>query len=239
MSLFSTDIDDCFTHLLHAYCGGIRARSVSRLLAYLQDALNRLCVCTAGRLDLLQLLRLGHVRASGEQYSSAVRDGCGRDARVDCFWKNYYHWTQDYARIHKFNGVAFCILAAYTFYYSIGTSGVTLINLALYVSPLETIKEVIRKKDASTIPITISATFLANGAIWVVFSLKQDDMLVLVPNAIGLVFCIAQVVLYMIYRPRRSVSNTTTYEYTTSTVCASATDVSYASFKDDSRVACA
>ncbi|KAG6956436.1 hypothetical protein JG688_00011415, partial [Phytophthora aleatoria] len=97
-------------------------------------------------------------------------------------------------RIHKLYGAAFYVLSGYTLYYSLGTSGATnqsseaventlgavsgLINLALYASPLETIKNVFETKDASTIPITISAFFLANGIVWEVHSIAEDDMLV-------------------------------------------------------------
>ncbi|KAF1783958.1 hypothetical protein JG687_00012078 [Phytophthora cactorum] len=101
-----------------------------------------------------------------------------------------YHWTRDHARIHKLYGAAFYVLSGYTLYYSLGTSGATNqsseaventlggTDLALYASPLETIKNVFETKDASTIPITISAFFLANGIVWEVHSIAEDDMLV-------------------------------------------------------------
>lgn len=76
------------------------------------------------------------------------------------------------------------------------------VNLALYAPPLETMTKVIQTKDASTLPIFISAIFLANGVIWIVFAIADDDMFVLIPNAISLVLCIVQVLLYMMYPPR-------------------------------------
>lgn len=121
----------------------------------------------------------------------------------------YYHWTQDHARIHKLYGVAFYVLAGYTLYYSLGTSGATnqsgdavektlgvlrgFINLALYASPLETTKKIIETKDASTIPINISAIFLGDGSFWVLHSIAEEDILVLVPNALGLALCVVQI----------------------------------------------
>ncbi|KAF4136678.1 Sugar efflux transporter for intercellular exchange [Phytophthora infestans] len=130
----------------------------------------------------------------------------------------YYHWTRDHAHIHKLYGAAFYLLAGYTLYYSLGTSGATnqsneavantlgavsgLINLALYASPLERIQNVVETKDASTFPITLSALFLVNGVIWVLYCIAQDDMLhvVLVPNALGVVLCVVQVGLYVVYK---------------------------------------
>ncbi|ETM38927.1 hypothetical protein PPTG_04534 [Phytophthora nicotianae INRA-310] len=138
----------------------------------------------------------------------------------------YYHWTRDHAHIHKLYGAAFYILAGYTLYYSLGTSGATnqsseqventlgavsgLINLALYASPLERIKHVIQTKDASTIPITISAFLLVNGVVWVLHSIVEDDMLVLIPNALGVALCIVQVGLYVVYYPRKAAPDTLT-----------------------------
>ncbi|KAG1705505.1 hypothetical protein DVH05_003194 [Phytophthora capsici] len=155
----------------------------------------------------------------------------------------YYHWTQDHARINKLYGVAFYVLAGYTLYYSLGTSGATnqsddaventlgvlsgLINLALYVSPLETAKEVIKNKDASTIPIAISVLFLANGVIWVVHCVVEDDMLVLTPNAIGVVLCMAQVVLYVMYYPPKANEVSVGCGSTSSTACETVKDLQY------------
>ncbi|OWY91164.1 hypothetical protein PHMEG_00040374 [Phytophthora megakarya] len=132
----------------------------------------------------------------------------------------YYHWTHDHARMHKLYSLVFYTLAGYTFYYSLGTSGASnqsddavrntlgilsgLVNLALYASPLETIKLIIEQRDASTIPIIISVIFLVNSAIWVLHSVAEGDMLVLVPNALGFALCIVQVVLYVLYYPRRT-----------------------------------
>ncbi|ETP36830.1 hypothetical protein F442_15312 [Phytophthora nicotianae P10297] len=85
-----------------------------------------------------------------------------------------------------------------------------LINLALYASPLERIKHVIQTKDASTIPITISAFLLVNGVVWVLHSIVEDDMLVLIPNALGVALCIVQVGLYVVYYPRKAAPDTLT-----------------------------
>ncbi|GMF29469.1 unnamed protein product [Phytophthora lilii] len=132
----------------------------------------------------------------------------------------YYRWSEDRPHVHKLCAVAFLVLALYTVYYIIGTSGVTnqsddsvektlgifgdVVSLVLYASPLETMKKVIQTKDATTVPIIISAIFLTNTAVWTIFSIADDDMFVLVPNAIGAVVCFAQVVPYVMYPPRAS-----------------------------------
>ncbi|KAF4040661.1 Sugar efflux transporter for intercellular exchange [Phytophthora infestans] len=97
------------------------------------------------------------------------------------------------------------VLVIYTIYYILGTTGVTnqsddavekvlgvlsdIVNLVLFASPLETMKQVIQTKDAATLPIIISAIFLLNTTVWTVFAIADDDMFVVVPNAIGVLIC--------------------------------------------------
>ncbi|KAG7396546.1 hypothetical protein PHYBOEH_002158 [Phytophthora boehmeriae] len=131
----------------------------------------------------------------------------------------YYRWSSDRPYIIKLCGAALLLLAIDTVYYVLGTKGLTnqsdaavektlgficiAFNLVLYASPLETMKKVIQTKNASSLPISISSIFMANAALWVVFSVAVNDVFVLVPNAIGTVLCAIQVLLYIIYRPGR------------------------------------
>ncbi|KAG6592668.1 MtN3-like protein [Phytophthora cinnamomi] len=132
----------------------------------------------------------------------------------------YYRWSDDRVHVHKLCAVAFVAMALYTIYYILGTSGVTnqtddavektlgvfsdIVSLVLYASPLETMKKVIQTKDATTLPIIISVIFLTNTTVWTVFAIADDDMFVTVPNAIGMLVCIAQVVLYMMFPPQNA-----------------------------------
>ncbi|KAG1684977.1 hypothetical protein DVH05_003197 [Phytophthora capsici] len=65
-------------------------------------------------------------------------------------------------------------------------------------------KKVIETKDATTLPIIISAIFLTNTTVWTIFAIADDDVFVIVPNAIGMLVCIAQVVLYVMYPPHKA-----------------------------------
>ncbi|KAF4317706.1 hypothetical protein BBO99_00007964 [Phytophthora kernoviae] len=132
----------------------------------------------------------------------------------------YYHWSNDHRHIHQIYNVAFKVLAVYTLYYALGTSGVTnqsndhvettlgilssVVNLALDASPLETMKEVVQTKDASTIPIILSTSFLVNAAVWVAYAIADNNIFLLVPNAIGMILCTIQVTLYLMYRPKQT-----------------------------------
>ncbi|ETM38920.1 hypothetical protein L914_14868 [Phytophthora nicotianae] len=132
----------------------------------------------------------------------------------------YYHWSTNRSHIHKVCAVAFITMAIYTIYYILGTTGVTnqsddavekvlgvvsdIVSLAMYASPLEAMKQVIQTKDATALPIIISAIFLTNTTVWTVFAFADDDMFVVVPNAIGMLVCVAQVALYVMYPPKNT-----------------------------------
>ncbi|KAK1933613.1 Bidirectional sugar transporter SWEET17 [Phytophthora citrophthora] len=132
----------------------------------------------------------------------------------------YYRWTKDRLYVVKLCSIAILLLGIGTIYYFLATNGVTnqsdaavekalgfiaiAFNLALYASPLETMKKVVGSKNASSMPISISSVFLLNAVLWVIFALVVDDMFVLVPNAVGTVLCIIQVALYIVYRPGRT-----------------------------------
>ncbi|OWY93518.1 MtN3-like protein [Phytophthora megakarya] len=165
----------------------------------------------------------------------------------------YYRWSNDRPRIHKLCAIAFVVLALYTVYYILGTSGVTnqsddsvekvlgvlsdIVSLILYASPLETMKQVIQTKDATTLPIIISAIFLTNTTVWTVFAFADDDMFVVVPNAIGMLVCIAQVVLYIVYPPKTVRTDLNGEdEVQTPKTCEELKAFEYVAFKDVSAV---
>ncbi|ETO67575.1 hypothetical protein F442_15362 [Phytophthora nicotianae P10297] len=132
----------------------------------------------------------------------------------------YYRWTKNRLYVVKVCSIALVLLAIGTLYYILATNGVTnqseaavektlgfiavAFNLVLYASPLETMKTVVQTKNASSVPISISSTFLVNAVLWVIFAVAVSDMFVLVPNAIGAFLCAIQVMLYIIYRPERT-----------------------------------
>ncbi|KAG6592540.1 MtN3-like protein [Phytophthora cinnamomi] len=131
----------------------------------------------------------------------------------------FYRWSSDRAAVHKIWTRAACVLTAATLYLVLGSCGATgqthdgvastfgfiavTINIALYASPLANMKKVVETKDASSLPITISAVFLGNAALWVVYAIAAGDMFVMVPNLLGMLLCAAQVALYIKFRPSR------------------------------------
>ncbi|KAI9994703.1 hypothetical protein PInf_011530 [Phytophthora infestans] len=104
----------------------------------------------------------------------------------------YYHYSKDRTHIHKVCAITFAVLVIYAIYYILGTTGVTnqsddavekllgvvsdIVSLVMYASPLEAMKQVIQTKDATTLPIIISAIFLTNTTVWTVFAFADDDI---------------------------------------------------------------
>ncbi|KAG3021513.1 hypothetical protein PC121_g14147 [Phytophthora cactorum] len=93
----------------------------------------------------------------------------------------YFRWSTSRPHVHKVCAIAFPGLVAHTIYYIVGTSGVTNqsddavekvlgvlsdnFSIFLFASPLEAMKQVIQTKDATSLPIIISAIFLTNTTI--------------------------------------------------------------------------
>ncbi|XP_028556203.1 bidirectional sugar transporter SWEET4-like [Dendrobium catenatum] len=75
--------------------------------------------------------------------------------------------------------------------------------IMMYASPLSIMKRVIRTKSVEYMPLYLSIAYFFNGLCWTTYSLIHLDVnltiIALIPNAIGLLFAIAQLLLHAIY----------------------------------------
>lgn len=81
----------------------------------------------------------------------------------------------------------------------IGTLGV-IFCVAMFASPLAALKTVLETKSAQSIPLPFTLASTANCLLWSItgiFDMKDPN--VIVPNLLGLVFSLAQVVLKIVY----------------------------------------
>ncbi|XP_057968154.1 bidirectional sugar transporter SWEET4 [Malania oleifera] len=74
-----------------------------------------------------------------------------------------------------------------------------LFNVMMYASPLFVIKLVIRTKSVEYMPFFISFASFANGVSWASYALIRFDPFIIIPNGLGSVFALAQLVLYATY----------------------------------------
>ncbi|XP_057871444.1 bidirectional sugar transporter SWEET5 [Cryptomeria japonica] len=81
----------------------------------------------------------------------------------------------------------------------VGTLGVIL-SIVMYASPLSVVGGVIKTKSVKYMPFLVSLFSTLNALVWSVYSVIAKDIFIAVPNGIGFLLGIAQLVVYFIYR---------------------------------------
>lgn len=71
-----------------------------------------------------------------------------------------------------------------------------ILNVALYASPLVVMKTVIRTRSVRYMPLPLSLASFVLSAIWTVEGWMIGNITVLLPNALGMVLSVVQLVLY-------------------------------------------
>ncbi|KAL8266644.1 hypothetical protein R6Q59_003988 [Mikania micrantha] len=69
-------------------------------------------------------------------------------------------------------------------------------NIIMYASPLSVMKMVITTKSVEYMPFLLSLFCFANGVCWLSYALIRFDPFVAIPNGIGALFGLAQLILY-------------------------------------------
>ena len=82
---------------------------------------------------------------------------------------------------------------------AVGSAAVVLC-MALFASPLSTLKTVVETKSAESIPLPFTVASLLACFCWSVTGLIEHDMNVIVPNFTGFLFGLAQLGLKLHYR---------------------------------------
>ncbi|GLJ19394.1 hypothetical protein SUGI_0349460 [Cryptomeria japonica] len=101
--------------------------------------------------------------------------------------------------------VTLCALHTYsTTQLVAGTLGVIL-SIVMYASPLSVVGDVIRTKSVKYMPFLVSLFSTLNALVWSAYSVMARDIVIAVPNGIGFLLGITQLVVYLIYRSSESV----------------------------------
>ncbi|XP_058088884.1 bidirectional sugar transporter SWEET6b-like [Magnolia sinica] len=69
----------------------------------------------------------------------------------------------------------------------------------MYASPLLVMKMVVATKSVEFMPLTLSLASFFNGICWTIYALLDFDLFVLIPNGLGTIFAVAQLILYACY----------------------------------------
>ncbi|KAG1346907.1 Bidirectional sugar transporter SWEET6b [Cocos nucifera] len=70
---------------------------------------------------------------------------------------------------------------------------------AMYASPLSILRVVIKTKSVEYLPFYLCLAGLFNGACWTTYALIRFDIFVLIPNLLGALLGVVQVLIYFFY----------------------------------------
>jgi solute carrier family 50 protein (sugar transporter) len=76
-----------------------------------------------------------------------------------------------------------------------------IMNILMFISPLQNLHKVIKLQDNTFIPIYVSSTLILNCIAWALYGyFKNIDVYVIIPNVLGLALAITQVILWSVYK---------------------------------------
>ncbi|PON95705.1 Bidirectional sugar transporter SWEET10-like [Trema orientale] len=106
----------------------------------------------------------------------------------------------------------FCLILLLSHFLAKGSLRATVLGwvctsfaVSVFAAPLSIIRVVIRTKSVEFMPFPLSFFLTLSAIMWLFYGIMLKDLCVAIPNVLGLIFGVLQMVLYVMYRKNKTV----------------------------------